>query len=70
VTKPVLVAGGPRIKEPELLRIIDSAINVGAIGASVGRNIFQAADPARATASIAAVVHDRIDVDKVLQNAN
>jgi DhnA family fructose-bisphosphate aldolase class Ia len=69
VTKPVLVAGGPRITEPELLRIIDSAINAGAIGASVGRNIFQAADPARATANIAAVVHDRIDVDKVLQNA-
>jgi fructose-bisphosphate aldolase / 2-amino-3,7-dideoxy-D-threo-hept-6-ulosonate synthase len=70
VTKPILVAGGPRISEPELLRILDSAINVGAMGASVGRNIFQSPDPARVTANIAAVVHDRIDVDKVLQNAN
>jgi DhnA family fructose-bisphosphate aldolase class Ia len=70
VTKPVVVAGGPRITEPELLRIIDSAISCGAIGASVGRNIFQSADPEAATASIAAVVHDRADVDKVLQHAS
>jgi DhnA family fructose-bisphosphate aldolase class Ia len=69
VTKPVIVAGGPRVTEPELLRIIDSAISVGAIGASVGRNIFQSADPERATAHISAVVHDRMDVDKILQSA-
>jgi fructose-bisphosphate aldolase/2-amino-3,7-dideoxy-D-threo-hept-6-ulosonate synthase len=69
VTKPVIVAGGPRVTEPELLRIIDSAISVGAIGASVGRNIFQSADPERATANISAVVHDRMDVEKILQSA-
>ena len=63
------MAGGPRVTEPELLRIIDSAISAGAIGASVGRNIFQSADPERATANISAVVHDRMDVDKILQSA-
>lgn len=66
VTKPVIVAGGPRIDDAELLRIIDGAMEAGAIGASVGRNIFQSADPVQATANIAAIVHDRADVDMVL----
>lgn len=66
VTKPVIVAGGPRVTDAELLTVIDGALKAGAIGASVGRNIFQAADPARAAAQIAAVVHDRDDADLAL----
>jgi len=66
VTKPVIVAGGPRVEDSQLLRIIDEAMHAGAIGASVGRNIFQSPDPVRATANIAAVVHDRAPVDAVL----
>lgn len=60
VTKPVLVAGGPRISEFDLLQVIDNAISVGASGTSVGRNIFQADDPASATKQIVSVVHDRL----------
>jgi fructose-bisphosphate aldolase / 2-amino-3,7-dideoxy-D-threo-hept-6-ulosonate synthase len=66
VTKPVIVAGGPRIADSQLLEIIDQAMRAGAIGASVGRNIFQSADPVQATANIAAVVHDRTPAESVL----
>jgi fructose-bisphosphate aldolase / 2-amino-3,7-dideoxy-D-threo-hept-6-ulosonate synthase len=66
VTKPVIVAGGPRIQDHQLLEIIDLAMQAGAIGASVGRNIFQAPDPVQATANIAAIVHDRASVSSVL----
>jgi DhnA family fructose-bisphosphate aldolase class Ia len=66
VSKPVIVAGGPKVADSELLSVIDSALKAGAIGASVGRNIFQADDPARAAAQIAAVVHDRADAGAVL----
>lgn len=66
VTKPVIVAGGPRIDDARLLEIIDEAMRAGAIGASVGRNIFQSPDPVQATANIAAVVHHRTAVASVL----
>ncbi len=66
VTKPIIVAGGPRIDDGQLLEIIDQAMRAGAIGASVGRNIFQSPDPVQATANIAAVVHDRAPVASVL----
>jgi fructose-bisphosphate aldolase / 2-amino-3,7-dideoxy-D-threo-hept-6-ulosonate synthase len=66
VTRPVIVAGGPRIQDSQLLEIIDQAMQAGAIGASVGRNIFQAPDPVQATANIAAVVHERAPVSRIL----
>jgi fructose-bisphosphate aldolase / 2-amino-3,7-dideoxy-D-threo-hept-6-ulosonate synthase len=66
VTKPVIVAGGPRIEDHQLLEVIDLAMRAGAIGASVGRNIFQAPDPVQATANIASVVHGRVPVSSAL----
>lgn len=57
VSKPVVVAGGSKVSEQELLGFISSAIDVGAAGCSVGRNIFKAPDPRAMTARIAALVH-------------
>ena len=44
-----------------------SAASDRAIGASMGGNFFQAADPPLATTRIAAVVHDRAGVDRALE---
>lgn len=46
VRKPVVIAGGPKIDSPEsLLRMIAEALQAGAAGAAIGRNIFQDSNP-------------------------
>ncbi len=50
--KPVVLAGGGRIGDQELLTRMEQAHQVGAIGCSVGRNIFQHEDPEAMTRAI------------------
>jgi len=55
---PVLVAGGPaRDGTGALIARVDAALRGGAVGAAVGRHIFQAADPATVTRKIADMIH-------------
>ena len=37
---PVVLAGGSRLEDAELLTRMEQAVEAGAIGCSVGRNIF------------------------------
>lgn len=60
VTKPTVVAGGPLIGEDDLLAVIQGALEAGANGCSVGRNIFQADDPQAMAARIADLVHAKV----------
>jgi class I fructose-bisphosphate aldolase/fructose-bisphosphate aldolase/2-amino-3,7-dideoxy-D-threo-hept-6-ulosonate synthase len=46
---PVVVAGGTLVSDEELLTRMQQAVAVGAIGCSVGRNIFQHANPTAIT---------------------
>lgn len=52
---PVLVAGGVKRPLPALLAEFKMARKAGAAGASVGRNLFQQANPAAAMAQVAKV---------------
>lgn len=55
---PVLILGGPKSEsEDEVLEMTRGAIEAGARGVVYGRNIWQADDPARLSASIREVVH-------------
>ncbi|HEY4427960.1 MAG TPA: hypothetical protein VGN08_07130 [Solirubrobacteraceae bacterium] len=56
VSVPVVVAGGSRESDLDLLQKVAEARIAGAIGCSVGRNIFQHEDPAAMTAALSAVV--------------
>lgn len=56
---PVVVAGGSRISDLDLLERLVEAREAGAIGCSVGRNIFQHEYPERMVRAIAAVFRDR-----------
>ena len=50
---PVLIAGGPKMgSTEELLAMIQGALQAGAGGVSIGRNVFQAADPTALTLKI------------------
>jgi DhnA family fructose-bisphosphate aldolase class Ia len=59
VSVPVVVAGGSRESDLDLLQKIAEARQVGAVGCSVGRNIFQHEDPTSMVAAISAVVRGR-----------
>jgi predicted phospho-2-dehydro-3-deoxyheptonate aldolase len=53
---PILVAGGPvRGSFDAVLKDLKAAKKAGAGGCSIGRNVFQHADPAKAVAAVAAV---------------
>jgi predicted phospho-2-dehydro-3-deoxyheptonate aldolase len=53
-TVPIVVAGGPRRERfEEFLQDLQGAVQAGAAGVSVGRNVFQHPDPAAAMSAIA-----------------
>lgn len=55
---PLVVAGGPKVSsEIDLLRMVRDAIDAGASGVAIGRNIFQHENPSIITRRICAVVH-------------
>jgi len=55
---PVLVRGGGRISDEEILRITADVLSAGAAGLVYGRNIIQHADPTAMTRALAALVHE------------
>lgn len=56
---PMVVAGGTLISDEELLTRMEQAMQVGAIGCSVGRNIFQHENPFALTRALSRVIHER-----------
>lgn len=56
---PVVIAGGTVISDEELLDRFEKGRDVGAIGCSVGRNIFQHEDPRAITLAISRIFHDK-----------
>ena len=58
VPVPVVVAGGSRVSDLDLLQNLQAARDAGAMGCSVGRNIFQHPAPERMVRAIAAVFKD------------
>ncbi|RMF90129.1 MAG: fructose-bisphosphate aldolase [Methanobacteriota archaeon] len=60
---PVVIAGGPKMSTPtEVLQMVHDAIEAGAAGTSIGRNIFQHESPAAMCAAIAEIVHNKATV--------
>ncbi len=55
---PVLVRGGGRAPDGEILRRTEQLIAQGAAGIVYGRNIIQHPDPAGMTRALMAIVHD------------
>jgi fructose-bisphosphate aldolase/2-amino-3,7-dideoxy-D-threo-hept-6-ulosonate synthase len=61
---PVVLAGGSRLEDAELLERMQVAVEAGAIGCSVGRNIFMHSSPEAITRAIARVIRERWSADK------
>ncbi|MDI3502107.1 MAG: fructose-bisphosphate aldolase, class [Archaeoglobi archaeon] len=54
---PVVIAGGSRKGEEELLREVKEAMESGASGVAIGRNVFQNENPGRLARLLREIVH-------------
>jgi DhnA family fructose-bisphosphate aldolase class Ia len=61
---PVVLAGGSRLEDLELLTRMEHAMAGGAIGCSVGRNIFMHRSPEAITRALSRVIRERWSADK------
>jgi fructose-bisphosphate aldolase / 2-amino-3,7-dideoxy-D-threo-hept-6-ulosonate synthase len=64
---PVVLAGGSRLQDHQLLGRMEAAMAVGAVGCSVGRNIFMHASPEAITRALSRVIRERWTADKAAQ---
>lgn len=60
---PVLIRGGGKVDDRELLNRTSGVLGAGAKGIVYGRNIIQHTDPAGMTRALMGLLHDGLDVD-------
>lgn len=61
---PVVIAGGKKLPEKEALELCYKAVNDGAAGVDMGRNVFQSDAPVAMIQAVHAVVHDGITAEQ------
>lgn len=64
---PVVVLGGAKGGEEATLTAVRNALDAGGAGVAIGRNVFQADDPAAMTAALVALVHEDASVDAAVK---
>ena len=65
---PIVIAGGPKMTtDRDVLEMTSDAMEAGAIGISIGRNIFQHRDPSAMTRALARIVHEGASVEKAMR---
>ncbi|HOC02793.1 MAG TPA: 3-hydroxy-5-phosphonooxypentane-2,4-dione thiolase [Candidatus Ratteibacteria bacterium] len=64
---PVVIAGGKKIPEDEALKMAYNAIQQGACGVDMGRNIFQAQDPVAMIQAVRMVVHKNVKPEQAYE---
>ncbi|HHC29456.1 MAG TPA: 3-hydroxy-5-phosphonooxypentane-2,4-dione thiolase [Rhodobacterales bacterium] len=55
---PIVIAGGKKLPEREALEMAFKAVDQGAAGVDMGRNIFQSEDPVAMIQAVSKVVHE------------
>ena len=63
---PVVILGGSKGSEAATLANIRAALDAGAAGVAMGRNVFQSANPTAMTRAVVAVVHADASVEEAL----
>jgi len=56
---PIVIAGGKKIPEQEALQMAYDALQAGAIGVDMGRNVFQSSDPVSMIKAVNTIVHNK-----------
>lgn len=65
---PVLVRGGGKVSDEEILRRTQALMNQGASGIVYGRNVIHHENPAAMTRALMAVVHDGANAKEALEH--
>jgi 3-hydroxy-5-phosphonooxypentane-2,4-dione thiolase len=64
---PIIIAGGKKIPEEDALILAYKAIQEGAAGVDMGRNVFQSDHSAAILTAIRAIVHDGLKPDEAFE---
>jgi fructose-bisphosphate aldolase, class I len=65
---PVVIAGGAKMdSDRDILEMVQGCIEAGGAGVSIGRNIFQHANPTRMVMAISAIVHSNASIEEALK---
>jgi putative autoinducer-2 (AI-2) aldolase len=64
---PIVMAGGKKIPELDALTMAYNAIQAGAVGVDMGRNIFQSEDPVSMIQAVKALIHEELSPKEALQ---
>lgn len=56
---PIVIAGGKKQPEADALKMAYNAVQAGAIGVDMGRNIFQSSNPVAMIQAVRSVVHEK-----------
>ena len=64
---PMVLAGGSRLEDRELLWRMEVAVAAGAVGCSVGRNIFMHRSPEAITRALSRVIRERWTAEKAFE---
>ena len=67
---PILVRGGGRVSDREILERTERLLEQGVSGIVYGRNVIQHPDPRGMTRALMAMVHDGADIETSLQMIN
>ena len=68
---PVIIAGGPKMESDRaILEMVKGAIEAGAAGTSIGRDVFQHQNPARIVGALCMIVHKNATVNEAMEYLN
>ncbi len=62
---PVVIAGGSKVDELELLKTVEDALSCGAAGVAIGRNVFQAKCPRSIAKALHMLIHEGLSFEDV-----
>jgi len=65
---PIIIAGGPKINEQKALQLTYDAINAGASGVDMGRNIWQSDHPIEMIKAVRSIVHGNKNANEAYKN--
>lgn len=65
---PVVIAGGPKMdSDLDVLQMVKDAMDAGAIGAAIGRNVFQHDNPEAMVRALRAIIIDNWSVKEAME---
>jgi putative autoinducer-2 (AI-2) aldolase len=64
---PIVIAGGKKIPEKDALQMAYDALQAGAIGVDMGRNIFQSSSPVGMIKAANSIVHKKATPDEAFE---